>query len=335
MLAPRLGHTQTGGRPETSITVLSSVDRATCTIGDLLTYSVEVMYAESLRVEMPGLWANLGGFEIRDYNVHEDRKKGGFIYSHVDYIISTFLTGEFEIPPLSVRYFSPADSAGRILTTETIKITVESVKPSEAGDIKDVKPPLDIPRNLWLLLRWIGLGILGAVLVAAAVILYLRRRAGKALLPVREPPPRPPHELALESLERLKAGDLLARGEIKAFYIELSEIIRRYIGGRYFVVAMEMTTTEVLEGLANADLDEEIFDAFRQFLYQCDMVKFAKFRPGQEIHDRMLDLAGDLINRTSVILETGRAESGIEAETEGEVEGSMAEGEPIQKEEED
>jgi hypothetical protein len=219
------------------------------------------------------------------------------------------------------------------LTTETIKITVESVKPSEAGDIKDVKPPLDIPRNLWLLMRWIGLGLFGGFLVAVAVILILRRRAGKALLPVREPPPRPPHELALESLDKLKASDLLERGEIKQFYIELSEIIRRYIGGRYFVVAMEMTTTEVLEGLANADLGEAIFNAFRRFLYQCDMVKFAKFRPGKETHTQMLELAGDLINRTSVILETEPAEGEVEEE-ENESEGEISE-DQLQKVEED
>jgi len=285
-----------------SISIISSVDRTTCTIGDLLSYTVVVSYAESLRVEMPGLGANLGGFEIRDYNVYDDKKKDGLIHSQVDYVISTFLTGEFKIPPLSVRYFTPSDSIGNILATETIDITVKSVKPSEAGDIKDVKPPLDIPRNLWLLLRWIGLGIFMAALAAVAVILYLRRRAGKALIPLREAPPRPPHEIALEALERLKSSDLLAKGDVKQFYIELSEIIRRYIGGRYFVVAMEMTTTEVLDGLANIDLKEEVFNAFRHFFYQCDMVKFAKFRPGEKVHESMVVLAGDLINRTSVIL---------------------------------
>jgi len=296
---------QTQGSQESGLSITSSVDRATCTIGDLLTYTVEVVHAESLRVEMPGLGANLGGFEIRDYRVHDAQKKDGLIYSKVDYVISTFLTGEFEIPSLRLRYFTPSDSAGKSLATETIKITVESVKPSEAGDIKDVKPPLEIPRNLWLLFRWIGLGILLAALAVLLLIIYIRRKAGKVLLPVREPPPRPPHEIALEALEELTASDLLDRGQIKQFYIDLSEIIRRYIGGRYFVVAMEMTTTEVLEGLIDTDLEEDLLHGFRSFLNRCDMVKFARFRPGRQEHDGMVRLAYDLVNRTSVILEAG------------------------------
>ena len=36
---------------ESGISVISSVDRATCTIGDLVTYTVEVIHAESLRVQ--------------------------------------------------------------------------------------------------------------------------------------------------------------------------------------------------------------------------------------------------------------------------------------------
>ncbi len=291
-----------GAQEEGAISVGSRVDRAVCTIGDLVTYTVEVIHADSLRVEMPGLGANLGGFEIRDYTVHDPRKKNGRVESVVDYVISTFFTGEFEIPPLTVRYFTPGDSVGRTLSTGAIRVTVESVKPSEAGDIRDIKPPLEIPRNWWLLVRWIALGLGFAGLMSAGVLLYLRRKAGKSLLPVREEPQRPPHETAREALDALTASDLLAKGEIKRFYTELSEIIRKYIGGRFFVVAMEMTTTEVLDGLSKYDMEPEVFSLFRDFLHACDLVKFAKYVPLEEEHAEAVRQAYDIVDRTAVVL---------------------------------
>lgn len=292
-----------GVEAQEDITVTSSVDKAKITIGDLITYTVTVTHHPKLRVEMPGLGANLGGFEIRDYEVHDPRKEEGRIVSSVDYVISTFLTGEFEIPPLSIQYFTPDDSTGRMLTTEKIEIVVESVKPSEAGDIRDIKPPMEIPRKLWVLLRWFVLGGGIAVLAAAAVVLYRRKKAGKSLLPQRQEPPRPPHEVAFERLEALKHSGLLERNEIKAFYIEVSEIIRQYVEGRYYIVAMEMTTEEVLGHLADADVSEEEYKLCEDFLDRCDLVKFAKVIPSSEENDAIVQTAYEIVERTKVVLE--------------------------------
>jgi hypothetical protein len=142
-------------------------------------------------------------------------------------------------------------------------------------------------------------------------LLYRRRKAGKGLLPVRKEPPRPPHEVALEQLERLRDSDLLEKGEIKQYYIEVSEIIRQYIEGRYFIIAMEMTTTDVLEGLSGADILEEDFQAFEDFLHRCDLVKFAKVIPSEKENQNILDTACDIVNRTKVVIEMP------ENETEG------------------
>ena len=84
---------------------------------------------------------NLGGFEIRDYNQYQPRSEKEKIVHQVDYIISTFDVGDFDIPPVEIGYKIQPDTVEKILKTENIKIVVESVKPSEDGDIRDIKPP--------------------------------------------------------------------------------------------------------------------------------------------------------------------------------------------------
>ncbi len=295
------------------------MDKSRITIGDLILYTVTVTHDESVKPELPGLAANLGGFEIRDYNVHEPEKLKGLVVSTVDYTISTFLTGEFEIPPLTIAYTTTADTTRYFLSTEPIKITVESMKPSEDGDIRDIKPPLEIPRDWMSILRWAGLGALLALLAVLGYIAYRRKKAGKGLFPVREEPKRPPHEIAYEALESLGNAGYLERGEIKQYYIELSEIVRRYIGGRYFVVAMEMTTTEVLEGLEKCRVEPDIYEIFRNFLDNCDLVKFAKVIPGTEDIENDFRTAHILIDRTKVEYEetdSGTGEEGKEQDEE-------------------
>ena len=230
------------------------------------------------------------------------------IVSGVQYTISMFFTGEFEIPPLTVAYYTPDDSTAKYLTTEKIKIVVESVKPSEAGDIRDIKTPVELPRNLWLLIRWFVLGAGVILLTLVGYMIYRKKKRGESMFPTKPEIKRPPHEVALEALDRLKSSNLLQKGEIKQFYIEISEIIRQYIGGRYFIVAMEMTTTDVLAGLSEADVSDEEFELFQRFFFECDLVKFAKVIPTDEENEKIVNITYEIVNRTTVVFEKEEAE---------------------------
>ncbi|MBN1780114.1 hypothetical protein JW948_03245 [bacterium] len=284
------------------ITVSSEVDKSRITIGDLIHYSITVIHDDSVQVTLPGFAANLGSFEIRDYKIEDPEKEKGQIVSRASYTISTFFTGEFEIPPLAVQYTAGQDSVPQTLMTEKIRIVVESMKASEAGDIRDVKAPLEIPRNWWYTFRWILPGLAVLMLAFAGILIYRRRKAGRSLIPVREAPPRPAHEIAIEALDNLILSEIWQKGEIKRFYTEISEIIREYINGRYFVVALEMTTTEVLAGLREHCREQDTFLLFQTFLENCDLVKFAKLVPSEELHQQNIHLAYEIVERTKLEL---------------------------------
>ncbi|NOY60668.1 MAG: protein BatD, partial [Calditrichaeota bacterium] len=232
---------------EGSITVDSQVDRSTILIGDVFRYSVIITHDPDVKIQSPSLGANLGQFEIRDYKVLEPVKTDSQIVEQTDYTLSTFDTGEFEIPPLKIDFTTAADSTVQSIKTKPIKITVQSLNPDQAGDIRDIKPPLEPAKQYGRIILLASI-ILAALLLALFIFYYIKRRkAGKSLIPRKEKPSRPAHEIALEALEKLVQSDLLAAGKVKEYYIELSDIIRQYIGNRFYIYAMEMTTSQLLD----------------------------------------------------------------------------------------
>jgi hypothetical protein len=111
-------------------------------------------------------------------------------------------------------------------------------------------------------------------------------------------PPRPPHEIALEALARLEQSPLLERGEVKEYHIQVSDIIRSYVEGRFGVQALEMTTRDILLGMEKAGVAASTRDGLREFLLPCDMVKFAKSRPGGEASRETLALGRKWVQDT-------------------------------------
>jgi hypothetical protein len=86
-------------------------------------------------------------------------------------------------------------------------------------------------------------------------------------------------------LNNLEKKELWQKGEIKAYYSELTDIARNYIEEAIQIPAMESTTSELIEGLRKASLkkkmtlSKETIENLEQVLRQADLVKFAKSKP--------------------------------------------------------
>ena len=90
------------------------------------------------------------------------------------------------------------------------------------------------------------------------------------------PPARPPHEVALEALDRLITDKAWQRGEAKEVQAEASLVIRRYLEGQFDMRAAEKTTDEVVAMLGTSRVPAAWQDRLARTLGQADMVKFAK-----------------------------------------------------------
>jgi hypothetical protein len=154
-----------------------------------------------------------------------------------------------------------------------------------AEDIKDIKPPVYFPANFSPLII-IGILILLVALVWLISILIKRFSQRKENIT----PQKPAHQIAYEALQDLRRKNLPYTGRIKEYYSELSDIVRRYIEARFNIRAAEMTTEEFLFSLRDSDdLTGAQKNLLKEFLTQCDMVKFAKYGPlEKEIEDSFL-----------------------------------------------
>ena len=139
------------------IEVKSVVDTSHITIGDRITYTLSIDHVDTMRVEKPGEGVHLGQFEIKDYKIYDPVRQEGRILEKFEYVISVFDTGTFVIPPFPVAYF-PNDSLGdyKLIEASAITIYVESVIQDEERQLRDIKPPIDIPYDYFLLLSVIS-----------------------------------------------------------------------------------------------------------------------------------------------------------------------------------
>jgi hypothetical protein len=157
-------------------------------------------------------------------------------------------------------------------------------------DIRDVKPPIETPLWVWLLIA------LAVCAVAAAIYVFLRNR--KKTIPAVI---RPAWDTAFARLNDLSGKQYPQKGMFKSFYSELSAIVRHYLEDRFQINAPEMTTEEFLNYVkSTASLTDEQKKALKDFLNGSDMVKFAKHEPSVSEAQANFDLAHKLVVETKI-----------------------------------
>ncbi len=262
------------------ISIQTEVDRAEIYIGDLIKYTVTIEYDSTYQLIPPPLGANLGAFDVKDYQSDIlTRLEGGRFRSTNIFVLSTFTTGDYVIPPIPVIFDLP-DSSRKALLSEAVPIKVLSLlgNASDSVDIKPLKSQYEFVRDLTAYYAVGAAGLLVLILLAILVWLKLRRKKK-----VEEPVDlRPAWEIAFEKLAFLKQKELPDQGQFKRYYIELTEIIRAYYERMYNLNVLDMTTAEFLEAFVRLKLPDGLYDETKEFLGHADLVKFAKFVPELE-----------------------------------------------------
>ncbi|MDH3225100.1 MAG: hypothetical protein OEO23_15370 [Gemmatimonadota bacterium] len=280
------------------------VDTTEIHVGDPVRVSLQVDHPRGTTVVFPDSLF-LAPFEVLAARVEDPRGSESGLRTLATLTVTSFELGELDLPSLAVVV---RDSTGSdtLLRSDPFRIGVVSVGLDESGDIRDIKGPVALARSWGPLLLWLVLVVL---ILGAMRWWWVRRSTDDKPAPVvPRAPPRPFHELAYEALAALEASTLLDQGRVKEFHIRLSEIIRSYIEGQLRVPAMELTTTEVVDGLRRAALDKPLCERCRTFLERCDLVKFAKFRPASEDSLALLADARELVALTSGL--AGRGPTG-------------------------
>jgi len=267
------------------ITIETAVDKSEIYIGDLIKYRLTIIYDSSIVLTPPPIGANLGAFDVKEYQTDESTKlKDGRIKMESRFVLTTFTTGDYIIPPIPVKFMLP-DSTTKFLISEPTPIKVKSLlaESADSADVRDIKGPIEFKSGKAI---YYYLGALAIILLGVAGYLYWRGKK-KGMLGAVPVDLRRPWEIAYEELALLKEKNYPTEGKAKQFYVELTEIVRAYLGRIYGIPVLDMTTEEFLACIVEGNITEELFNRLKISLDFADLVKFAKLIP--EIEKMNLD----------------------------------------------
>lgn len=194
--------------------------------------------------------------------------------------VTCYDSGFYTIPQIPFQYRILPDTSRLTSLGSLLLLSVHTVKVDTTQAIKPIIGPLKVPLTFREMLPWILIG-LAAVLLGLFLLWYIKkRRQQQPVLQFKPKVVQPPHVIALQELEKLRLKKMWQSGQIKEYYSELTEILRKYIEDRFQVPAPEQTTAEIMESLTpNPLLSQTVLKELQALLIQADMVKFAKALP--------------------------------------------------------
>ncbi len=290
------------------VSLKTGVSKSTINIGDYITYYISITYNKDYKLIFPPPGKELGSFDIKDYNIYEEESKDKEArIKIIEYEITTYFLGEFEIPSIEIQYEDKDKKKGSI-RTEPLVIKVVPIKrlPSDKDNIRDIKEQEYVKTYFWLYIT-IVIAVIG---LAITGYFYYKKHYKKQLLkiePEKEIRKVPEDIEALEKIKTLQEKDYLKNQKYKIFYFELNEIIREYLHKRYDIYTLERTSYEIMLDLKKILEDKKLLQSFNSFFEHTDLVKFAKYKPTHNEIKGAIDKAIQLVNITKRKYQTDEA----------------------------
>lgn len=192
------------------------------------------------------------------------------------------------LPPLLIRL-----DGDRYAQTAALELIVlPTPTPTDPNDLPDIKNIHREPFHWTDALVWIAL--VAGILLLGALFYWLKHRK-RATHVVSRHLHLTPETIALKKLEALEAKQLWQKGQLKAYYAELTYILREFLEQKYTVLALESTSAELVAGLSKTNFPDGLRADLAQLLQQADLVKFAKGEPPAAFHAATLGLVRRMV----------------------------------------
>lgn len=259
--------------------------------------STRVLWPESLELG--------DAFEQRARRVSSRSLGPAVVRSELCVEILVFDTATREIPALAIPYDL---GTGQSLTRSSAALPLRVLSEVGADDASLRAPASPLP----LMVRdWRRLGVVAGIAIVLGIVLGTwrwrrKRKAHRKVMDLLEPvAERSVHEEALARLAVLESSGALDSDELKPCYLEMSEILRSYLGKRFGFTALDLTTAEIRSRLVSVDGSEAWLESAMSWLSRCDLVKYAKTAADQDEAREALYAARRLIDSTRDV-ESGR-----------------------------
>ena len=266
----------------TSAQVIANLDTNNILIGDHITFTLEGEIDKDS--EWPIFTDSIGNLELLSVSEIDSTptEKGWKLKQH--FILTQWDSGFYHIPSISVGEEK----------TEAFVVIINTITLKEDAEAKDIKGPIDAPVTFSEALPYL-LVLIIVLLLIFLLIHYLKREKPIEIIATEPEVILPPFEIALTQLEKLKIKMKSQRIEIKAYYSDLSEIIRTYIEDGLHTPAMEMLTDDIIKSLKARRINTKQLSIL---LSTADMAKFAKAKPTNAENELTIKFAFDFIHQT-------------------------------------
>ena len=280
---------QEGALGTSPLTLSAHVDRNSITVGDEISYEINVTHPSDVSVRLPGEDADFSPFELKRYRPLPRHEEGDEVTEGTRYFLTIFKLGVSKIPPETVSYTdyrtrslpgSSYDSARSvekgvgiqgIMATEPIEINVGSVLGEGAPTEVDIQRLKVEKENVFLsffkkfgrILLIVGivcLGIYGIFRLLPKPQTYLKEED--------------PVQFSLRDLGKFKKK-LNGQMPIVSHYEELSKILRLYLAKQFDPLSLHLTTDELRRQMSHYPPSRAVAEKAYHILSVADLVKFA------------------------------------------------------------
>lgn len=265
---------------------------------------------------------------VEDYAIDTLRVEGRRLHLRKRYKLAVMETGDMHLRPsilyfeknrelpdtvyardtltLSVKRYEDLDTISFLVADPTSQqgFKVDSLMAAQQLRTDGINTQKDLPFRFmevrdYVIYGIIALLILSLIIWLIATLLYRHMR--KRETQVRVMPKIAPHIVANKALVELHNRKLWQNGKYKQYYTALTSIIRVYISERWSISALEYTTDEIIEALADVDIPRDSRMALVALLRTADMVKFAKAEPEATENEENYLRAYYFVENTKVI----------------------------------
>lgn len=287
-----------------SVSFNAKLDSATLLMGNQTIIHLEILQDESQKghilnepKQSDTIIEIVRGVEFTKIVRNDTSKVGNNIQINRDYLIQSFDSGLYTIPPF--KYVIGVDTfKSKPLTLKVLPVAIDSIYTSihDYADLENVESKwFDILPN-WVIDYWGLILIIFVIILGIIAVIYILKSKGKSIIPRKKV--IPPYELAMIKLTKLKELRLCENGQEKEFYTQLTDILREYLTGRFNINAMEMTTTQIINSLKSNKESQVTNNNMELILEMADFVKFAKVRPLPDDNTKVFQAAIQFITDT-------------------------------------
>jgi hypothetical protein len=272
----------------------TEIDTAHIKIGEQIQYKLKVPLNGNDKIQLPQVKDTLS-FHIEVLNqkidtIFENETK----VLVQELTLTSFDPGEFLIRSLPV----VINSDTLLSNSFTIQVDDVELNPEDLEGFP-IKPIMgeeytwkDYWNKYWL---YFVLGIILFIVLLVIAILFLRNRKRKD---EKTNVIKTPYEEAVEALKNLDKKKYLDKNLVNPYYSELSFLLRRYLGRVYHFSSLELLSDDLVDHFRKTDqLMPEDLSKLKEFLFDSDLVKFAKAIPEKEKHDYYRKWVADLVER--------------------------------------